>query len=308
MGTIRETSTGRTRILESDYLIGRVSGSLTLSELYVSGVHAEVRWTGQLWELRDLGSRNGTYLDGRRIDPTTPYKIGKGSRIAFGKTAQEWEVIDDSGPQVMAVPLDGGTPSVLEGELIALPSSGDPRATIYRTLDGSWVVETSDELPIPLAHRQTFSAIGRMWRFSCSEMAQATIATDSGMDLGLVASRLHLAFSISLDEEYVHLRATCDHRELDLGARRHNFLLVTLARRRLKDIEAGIAASSCGWIDVEELARDPSMAPPHLNIDVYRIREQFIKAGIIDGAAIIERRPEPRQLRIGTEHLSVKRI
>ena len=76
----------------------------TLDEPYVSGVHAELRWTGAAWEIKDLGSRNGTYLDGRRLDPTVSHRIGKGSKVAFGKREQEWERIDASQPPVMAVP------------------------------------------------------------------------------------------------------------------------------------------------------------------------------------------------------------
>ena len=308
MGTIRETSTGRTRFLESDYLIGRNNGSLTLNEPYVSGVHAEIRWTGQVWELKDLGSRNGTYLDGRRVDPITSHRITKGSRIGFGKMQQEWEVVDDAGPGVMAIPLEGGDPVLLEGDLIALPSSTDPRATIYRALDGTWLLETSDELPRPISHHSVFRAVGQSWRFSCSDMSPATLATSDLADFGFMVSRLQLRLSVSLDEEYINVRATCDQREIDLGARRHNFLLLTLARRRLADAAAGCPDTACGWIDLEELAHDETMAPPHLNIDVFRIRRQFTEEGVVDGAAIIERRPQPRQIRIGTGHIVITRV
>lgn len=309
MGTIRETATGRTRLLESDNLIGRANGSLTLPEPYVSGVHAEIRWNGSIWELKDLGSRNGTFLDGRRIEPSVGCKITRGSRIGIGKTQQEWEMIDDSGPQIMALPLSGGDPVVLQGELVALPSSSDPRATIYRSIDGAWLLETPDDLPTQLTHGQVFHAVGAMWRFSCSELAPETIATsDAGTALGLLVSRLRLSFSVSRDEEFVQLKVASDRGEHDFGSRRHNYLLLTLARRRLEEHEAGVSEAGCGWIDVEELAHDPSMAPPQLNIDVYRIREQFAKEGVVDAAAIIERRPQPRQLRIGTGRITIATI
>jgi pSer/pThr/pTyr-binding forkhead associated (FHA) protein len=305
MGAIRESSTGEIRILEPSHVIGRVPAprcSLTLDEPYVSGVHAELRWTGAAWEVKDLGSRNGTYLDGRRLDPSASHRIGKGSKIAFGKREREWEMIDESSPSVMAVPLSGGDPVLLRDDFIALPSSDDPRATIYRTIEGVWVLETPDAAPRTLADQCTFEAVGRLWRFCCSDMPPATLATDD------VAARMELAdldviFSVSRDEEHVHLAMRHAGRAIDMGTRKHNYLLLTLARRRLSECAQGLPETSCGWIDQEELAHDPSMAPPQLNIDVFRIREQFSKAGVMDAAGIIQRRPG--QLRFGTSRVSI---
>jgi hypothetical protein len=47
------------------------------------------------------------------------------------------------------------------------------------------------------------------------------------------------------------------------------------------------------------------MAPPQLNIEVFRIRRQFAAAGVVDAANIVERRPRTRQLRIGTGRVSI---
>jgi FHA domain len=309
MGAIRESSTGATRILEPCHVIGRVPAprcSLTLDEPHVSAVHAELRWTGVAWEVKDLGSRNGTYLDGRRLDPSAPHRIGKGSRLAFGRREREWEMLDASPPAVMAVPLGGGHPVLLSDEFIALPSSDDPRATIYRTIEGAWVLESADDAPRPLADLEIFEAVGRLWRFSCSEMPPATLTTDDVAKARLELGDLDLTFSVSRDEEHVHLGMRHRGREIDMGSRRHNYLLLTLARRRLGESTQGVPDTSCGWIDQEELAHDPSMAPPQLNIDVFRIREQFAKTGVADAAGIIERRPG--QLRFGTSRVSIIKL
>jgi hypothetical protein len=307
MGTIRDSSTGEIRILEPSHVVGRVPAprcSLTLDEPYVSGVHAELRWMGAAWELKDLGSRNGTYLEGRRLDPSAPHRIGKGSRFAFGKREREWEMVDASPPPVMAVPLGGGEPALLEGDFIGLPSSDDPRATIYRTIDGLWVLESADEGPRPLVDLQTFEAVGRLWRFSCAEMPPPTLATTSNpLHARFELRDLDLALGVSRDEEYVSLEMKYAGRDIDMGSRKHNYLLLTLARRRLEEKAQGLPETSCGWIDQEELAHDPSMAPPQLNIDVFRIRERFAKAGVIDAVGIIERRPG--QLRFGTSRVTI---
>ncbi|WBQ01827.1 DUF1707 and FHA domain-containing protein [Kribbella sp. CA-293567] len=63
--------------------IGRVPGAtLRLADLSVSRFHAELRPTDNGWLLRDLGSMNGTHLNGLRI--TTPVQVRPGDHIRFG--------------------------------------------------------------------------------------------------------------------------------------------------------------------------------------------------------------------------------
>jgi len=50
------------------FVIGRDAGvTLRIDVPQVSRRHAEVSWTGDGWILRDLGSSNGTFLDGRQV-------------------------------------------------------------------------------------------------------------------------------------------------------------------------------------------------------------------------------------------------
>jgi hypothetical protein len=135
-------------------------------------------------------------------------------------------------------------------------------------------------------------------------MPQATLAAPTDTDFThLRLGGLDLKFSVSRDEVHVYLKAHGEHGEIDLGLRKHNYLLLTLARRRLEDSERGLPETSCGWLDLEDLQHDPSMATPQLNVDVFRVREHFAKAGILDAAAVIERRPG--ELRIGTGRLFI---
>jgi hypothetical protein len=308
MGALRERSSGRICVLEPEHVVGRAANSsLRLLERHVSARHALLRATGGRWTLRDLGSRNGTFVDGKALKAGEEVILRRGSRIAFGRPGPEWELVDDAAPRAMIVPVDGGAPLLLEGDLLALPSNDDPRATLYRA-DGAWFLERPDDSVAPVANQQTFDVGGRVWRFCCAEdetMYNTTMREPA--PIGTDVRQVALAFLVSSDEETVHLRATCGGKMLDMGARKHHYLLLTLARRRIKDVAGGLPDSSCGWIDLDELAHDPTMAPPLLNLDVFRIREQFAAAGIVDAAGIIERRPRARQLRIGTGQLSVLR-
>lgn len=301
MATLRPP-TGRACILEPDHTIGRSNKStLQLSDRRVSSQHAEIRWNGVSWRVRDLGSRNGTFLDGERLTPGVEYPLRRGSMLAFGTQAQRWELTDDFPPSVMLVPLGEGDPRLIEDGLLAVPSPEDPQFTIYRAPDGGWLLENQDG-SVPLRDQQTVELNGRVWRFCAPQEVYQTSLVDGAIrDL----SELHLRFSVSRDEEHVKVVILLGKETHDLGSRNHNYLLLTLARQRLTDAAQGLPDEECGWLSLEDLEHDPSMSGPQLNMDVFRIRKQFAALGIPDAARIIERRPRPRQIRLGVRNVAV---
>ncbi|GLX02466.1 DUF1707 and FHA domain-containing protein [Microtetraspora sp. NBRC 16547] len=65
------------------YVVGRGSAcDLVLSDVTVSRVHAELRREDDSWLLVDLGSLNGTRLNGWRL--VGPARVRPGDEIAFG--------------------------------------------------------------------------------------------------------------------------------------------------------------------------------------------------------------------------------
>ncbi|HTX91160.1 MAG TPA: FHA domain-containing protein [Anaerolineales bacterium] len=54
-------------------------------ELGVSHRHAMILWTGTAYEITDLDSTNGTFLNRKRILPATAYLLPGGSTIRLGK-------------------------------------------------------------------------------------------------------------------------------------------------------------------------------------------------------------------------------
>ncbi|MCQ9182403.1 FHA domain-containing protein [Streptomyces sp. IBSBF 2953] len=66
--------------------IGRDPASgLRLTHESVSRVHAELSRQGGMWVLRDLGSTNGTTVNGRRVIGAAV--VREGDQVAFGRTA-----------------------------------------------------------------------------------------------------------------------------------------------------------------------------------------------------------------------------
>jgi hypothetical protein len=305
MAFLCETSTGRLLPLQAEHVIGRAPVcALQLLPRYISAQHARVRWTGTHWEIKDLGSLNGTFVQGARIPSGRAHALARGAQIAFGTLEQSWELRDDSPPVSMAVPLDGGEPVLMEADLMALPSSDDPRTTIYRDAGGTWLLEHPDESTSTLENLALFEAADRWWRFCCPDQPPSTALT--GTSLAMSVRDVELSFVVSRDEEHVHLRLLFNGKSFDLGARARNYLLLTLARRRLAEHREGLPDEECGWVSLDDCPHDPMLAPQQVNLDVFRTRKQLAKLGVVDAATIVERRPLTRQLRIGTSRIAIE--
>lgn len=68
--------------------IGRGPGNLLpLTDDYVSTSHAVLNWTDGAWYVEDLGSTNGTHLDGARVRAAT--LVPPGVPVRVGKTVVE---------------------------------------------------------------------------------------------------------------------------------------------------------------------------------------------------------------------------
>lgn len=71
--------------------IGRSStAEVQIEDDLVSRSHAEVLLDGGRWLVRDLGSKNGTWLNGRRVEGAD---LGAGDRIELGKGGPEIQVL-----------------------------------------------------------------------------------------------------------------------------------------------------------------------------------------------------------------------
>ncbi len=82
---LQSADKGKTYQLPAKYaLLGRDSPSVNLTESSVSRRHAELTEQQGRWTLKDLGSANGTYLNGVKIDRPTELRLG--DQIRCGST------------------------------------------------------------------------------------------------------------------------------------------------------------------------------------------------------------------------------
>ncbi|HEX8521386.1 MAG TPA: ATP-binding protein [Tepidisphaeraceae bacterium] len=74
----------RFELPDAPALLGRDSRQIPLEDNTVSRRHAELNPSEEGWLLRDLGSSNGTYINGRRV--TNRYALKLGDQIRVGRT------------------------------------------------------------------------------------------------------------------------------------------------------------------------------------------------------------------------------
>lgn len=263
----------------------------------VSGEHALLRWSGGAWELQDLHSRNGTFVDGRRLASGERTALTVGAVIGLGRSAS-FVLGDAEAPTLFATPLVGGSAIEARSGILALPEPSAPEAMVFR-LAGGWVVERGGDATA-VVDGEILRIGGEAWQLHLPELLPQT--ADSGGSLPDL-DNITLRFNVSRDEEYVEVLAQYGASTIDLKARSHHYTLLVLARARLRD--RTLPSDRQGWIHQNDLLGMLRIDAGHLHLNIYRLRQQFGEAGIGSAARIVERRAGTRQLRIGAARMEV---
>jgi len=299
MGRLRRFSGGEEDILLTQRCILGRSRACTVRvvEPSVSGEHASLRWVGGIWEIQDLHSRNGTFVDGRRLAAGERAALISGSVLGFGRP-DSFILVDVDPPEAFAAPLGGGPPVVTQSGLLGLPDPVAPLLMIFLARDG-WMVERAGEA-VAVGDGEIVRIGGDAWKLYLPEPLPETVdsmASPAGID------NIRLRFHVSRDEEYVELVALHGGRTIDLKARAHHYLLLMLARARLRD--RTLPDDRQGWVLQSDLLTMLRVDANHLHLDIYRLRRQFGEAAIVNAARIIERRAGTRALRIGLARIEI---
>jgi hypothetical protein len=306
VGALQGIDTGREEVLPARCLVGRSSVcDLILAARDVSSQHAVLQWTGLVWELQDLGSRNGTLVGEHRLALGERVPLRRGLQLRFGRQSEAWQFVDDAAPRPMAVHLDSRRIRVAAGGLLALPDEDAPELLLYPETADRWVSEHHGELS-EVGDRAIVLVRGEMWRIHLPTLESGT--WEEQHPSAITLADLQLRFAHSSDEEYVELVALAAGRRIDLQARAHHYPLLLLARARLADRARGVAEPEQGWMHQDRLLDMLKIEPGHLNIIIYRGRAQLAQSGVVDAARLIERRKGTRQLRIGVEQLEIVRV
>jgi len=208
-------------------LIGRKKGDLILDDALISGSHAQIVAKGDQWVLQDLGSTNGTLVNGRLVREAV---LKPGAEISMGQTRMVLFVgltdhaVDDEN-------VDGQAPSQLEiawmldEELVELQGSPDTTRTSADIIDQDLRLPPGMHAVVEVVAGQD---VGRIFRFT---RGNVTVGRKNGeIPLSdLEASRRHAVIEV-FGREMIFLR--------DLGSTNgtyHNGRRIKVARLQTGD-------------------------------------------------------------------------
>ncbi len=269
---------------------------IQITEGYASGEHAVIQWNGSHWAVRDLGSRNGTFVAGERLETGKSAPLRVGAQVAFGDLAQTWVLQSDAPPQPIGIELHSRQVVGAAEELLALPNEAEPEASIYRGDDGRWICEQGSEQS-EVMDQQIVKLGEQSWCLLLPEVLDATPLVEADLSL----ESLRFRFAVSQNEEHVQLTLLQGEREVALEPREFHYTLLVLARLRMEDREQ--TPSERGWVSKEELLKMLAMRSTALNVAIHRARQQLLQARVLGAPKVVEVRRGER--RFGSDRIEV---
>lgn len=288
MATIRNDASDEVCLLRAYHVFGRDAArcDTVIYDSSVSRVHAHIDWIGGRWALYDHSS-NGTVLSGSPLHNGEHAPLRLGDVIRFGKLGlPPWRVESLDDPADTLWPIRGAAPPIVLEPSQNLPGNGAPPVTVVKSPLGEWLCDDTVP-PRTLRHGDEVSAGDAAWRLA---LVRGSATMPLALPTDPIATAQRLEFFVSQDEE--HVRAVLHIRggKVDLGERAHHYSLVTLARTRFVDLQAGYETASQGWTELDDLARMLGIDSSHVNVQIHRARAQFAALPGLDAGQLIERR------------------
>jgi hypothetical protein len=259
-----------------------------------SSEHATLGWYSGRWILRDLGSSNGTKVNGKVLFPGDRIQVAVGSRIQFGDDDEVWTMVDGDAPDPCAVLL--GPQQVQWGSrgLLILPNPDLPEASAFADAS-SWRVDLGGEVRA-VECGEVVSLPSGYWRLLVPEFAGSPRALTAGPELDL--NEASLQFSVAPERISLTLRQGTT--VVTIPSRACLNTLVALARIRLRSTGP---EDERGWISSLDVGDMLHYTPEKVNVDVHRLRKLFQEAGVRNAFQIVER-DDAKRLRIGVRQLA----
>lgn len=299
MGLLRNHTTGRAVALGARVTVGRSgSSALRLDSRLVSNEHASLWWEAGSWMVRDNGSRNGTWLDGRTLAAGERAAVKSGAVLVFGHPEHTWQLVEAGAPVALAR-SSSGTVALAAGGILALPDPESPIATVFERADGQWVLEAEDVRVVE--DGAALVVAGSAWIL---HLPVGDASTWSAAEEPRATGAPRMVFRVSRDGEFVEIVLERAGERVAIPTRTHHELLLTLARARVEDAEHPPAEQ--GWRYADEVQREVGVDSAALNLHIFRARRQLADVGLIGAASVVERRPSTGQLRLGFADVRVE--
>lgn len=301
MAFLVDVNTNQYCFLYAHHSFGRLTYAVdtVLVHPLISKHHAIIEWLNESWFIRDI-SRNGSWLNGTQLVENTRYPLKLGDKIHFGDPEHgAFWMADLSPPADLLLPVDALYNSDLGNQAIyldrynLLPNEQQPQVVLaFDPNVQQWGLEDPNHYAgvfRVFKEHDTVEFAEQVWRLQLSHRENETELRVSSPSTSL---QLNFIFDLSADEETTHLRLQIPHQSIELFARSHHYLTLTLARYRFVDAQQNLSLADQGWVYPEQLMKDLGMDISHLNIQIHRARKQFVDSTnqLFDAQTLIERK------------------
>jgi pSer/pThr/pTyr-binding forkhead associated (FHA) protein len=309
MGVLQHLSSGTNIVLAAHSVAGRLPTSvIPLTHSAASTQHASLFWTGRRWEVRDLGSVNGTHLNREKLAVGQNHPVRLGNILRFGSDDEQWKLVDDRGPVASAKCLETGVERYGESGVLALPDDDNVLATITKNDEGRFVLDVGDDNPRLVDSDERLTFAGQEWVLTLPPVTP--IAGTYKQPTQLSLNMLQIEVHVSQDGDHVWLHLRHGSEEIQIEEKAYFHVLHVLALKRIKDRDESSAHDSeQGWFAFDELVLKTKGKPTPektraLNVDIHRLRELFLEVGIEDGDSIVDTSRRGKR-RLGTAQVKV---
>lgn len=269
------------------------SSDLVFADARVSWQHTTFAFeSGVLW-VKDLGSRNGTFVNGERV--TSPRVVADGDRVGIGPDITLAVEFVGSAPVLMPqaltvedvasgvrYPMRSERFTIGEGGDIAAPGAG---ATLLLTgPEDLWLGIDGEDRPLRLD--EPFDVDGRGYVVRQASLDRSPTFEAPAEPGG---RRAPYALEASLNGEGGAEATVIDEhlgRAHRVEGENRALLLYVLGRRALTDADAGVSSGERGWLTDDDASvaiwgraqagRDPNA----LHVLIHRVRKELAAAGL----------------------------
>ncbi len=293
MAILFNIQTQKSLVLRNPHTFGRSATSCNtlLAGTKVSRLHCSIHWNGSYWLLQD-SSTNGCFINQVRMTKTKMKRLKQADKLNFADLDSEtWQLIDDSEPKSMLVPLNNNVPNIALEQVFVLPDENSPEITLYLSPERRWLAE-SNTGTVELSSGDNVKTSKGDWYFVGNyPEAETCFVNNFHQEQVLTVSA---EFTVSQNEEHVSISLTIADKTIDLGIRSHHYLILILARKWQEDNSNNRQNSERGWIDKSLLCDELIMTEQYMNIQIYRFRKQV--ASLMSDSMIL---PQPIERRLG---------
>ena len=142
---------GRVVLGPAPLTIGRTpDNQLAVNDIKASSHHAEIRPDGQGYSIIDLGSTNGTYVNGQRLERGMPRQLNPGDTIRIGDTPYTYQTSGGNDSQYAATAYANPGQGPISGQCAVGLRSYNCRFVVSITLYSLWC-ERDAGLPVFVA-------------------------------------------------------------------------------------------------------------------------------------------------------------